>query len=296
MFLMQHISEIDQLSGYPSIDTEVLRTFVAIADQGGFTRAGELVNRTQSAVSMQMKRLEEDVLQRKLFERDGRQVRLTPEGQVLLGYARRILKLHSEVFNTLREPHMVGLVRIGTPDDYVMRFLPGILKRFSKAYPLIQIELHCESSTVLMQRRDLALTVISREPGKEIGELLRTERMVWAAAPCFCVEEHDAVPLAVSGADCVYTQWTQAALDATGRDYRLAYHSTNVAAILAVVSAGLAAMICMESLVTEDLRVLGSDEGFPALPSMNLHLLRNPQMTSPITECLAEYIVEGFRL
>ncbi len=293
---MQYISEIDQLSGYPSIDTEVLRTFVAIADQGGFTRAGALVNRTQSAVSMQMKRLEEDVLQRKLFERDGRQVRLTPEGQVLLGYARRILKLHSEVFNTLREPHMVGLVRIGTPDDYVMRFLPGILKRFSKAYPLIQIELHCESSTVLMQRRDLALTVISREPGKEIGELLRTERMVWAAAPCFCVEEHDAVPLAVSGADCVYTQWTQAALDATGRDYRLAYHSTNVAAILAVVSAGLAAMICMESLVTEDLRVLGSDEGFPPLPSMNLHLLRNPQMTSPITECLAEYIVEGFRL
>ncbi len=293
---MQYISEIDQLSGYPSIDTEVLRTFVAIADQGGFTRAGELVNRTQSAVSMQMKRLEEDVLQRKLFERDGRQVRLTPEGQVLLGYARRILKLHSEVFNTLREPHMVGLVRIGTPDDYVMRFLPGILKRFSKAYPLIQIELHCESSTVLMQRRDLALTVISREPGKEIGELLRTERMVWAAAPCFCVEEHDAVPLAVSGPDCMYTQWTQAALDAIGRDYRLAYHSTNVAAILAVVSAGLAAMICMESLVTEDLRVLGSDEVFPALPSMNLHLLRNPQMTSPITECLAEYIIEGFRL
>jgi DNA-binding transcriptional LysR family regulator len=92
---MQSISEIDQLSGYPSIDTDVLRTFVAIADHGGFTRAGELVNRTQSAVSMQMKRLEEDVLQRKLFERDGRQVRLTPEGQVLLGYARRILKLHS---------------------------------------------------------------------------------------------------------------------------------------------------------------------------------------------------------
>ena len=166
---MQYISEIDQLSAYPSIDTDVLRTFVAIADQGGFTRAGEQVNRTQSAVSMQMKRLEEDVLQRKLFERDGRQVRLTPEGQVLLGYARRILKLHSEVFNTLREPHMVGLVRIGTPDDYVMRFLPGILKQFSKAYPLIQIEMHCEASTVLMQRRDLALTVISREPGNDLG-------------------------------------------------------------------------------------------------------------------------------
>ncbi|MBA1296505.1 LysR family transcriptional regulator [Pseudomonas lurida] len=296
MFLMQHISEIDQLSGYPSIDTDVLRTFVAIADHGGFTRAGESVNRTQSAVSMQMKRLEEDVLQRKLFEREGRQVRLTPEGQVLLGYARRILKLHSEVFNTLREPHMVGLVRIGTPDDYVMRFLPGILKPFSKAYPLIQIEMHCESSAVLMQRRDLALTVVSREPGNELGELLRTERMVWAASPCFCADEHDALPLAVSGNDCVYTQWTRAALEAAGRDYRLAYHSTNVAAIQAVVNAGLAVMICMESLVTEELRVLGSDEGFPPLPSMNLHLLRNATMTSPITECLADYIREGFRL
>ena len=245
---------------------------------------------------MQMKRLEEDVLQRKLFERDGRQVRLTPEGQVLLGYARRILKLHSEVFNTLREPHMVGLVRIGTPDDYLMRFLPGILKQFSKAYPLIQIEMHCEASTVLMQRRDLALTVISREPGNDLGELLRTERMVWAASPCFCVEEHDALPLAVSGDECLYTHWARAALDAAGRDYRLAYHSSNGAAILAVVSAGLAAMVSMESLVTDDLRVLGSDEGFPPLPSMNLRLLRNPQMTSPITECLADYIVEGFKL
>lgn len=284
------------MSSYPSIDTEVLRTFVAIADQGGFTRAGEQVNRTQSAVSMQMKRLEEDVLQRKLFERDGRQVRLTPEGQVLLGYARRILKLHSEVFNTLREPHMVGLVRIGTPDDYVMRFLPGILKRFSKAYPLIQIEMHCESSVVLMQRRDLALTVISREPGYEIGELLRTERLVWAAAPCFCVNEHETLPLAISGVDSFCTQWTRGALDAAGLDYRLAYHSSNGAAIQAVVGAGLAVMASMESLVTEDLRILGSAEGLPPLPSMNLRLLRNTAMTSPITECLAEYILEGFKL
>jgi len=284
------------LSSYPSIDTEVLRTFVAIADQGGFTRAGEQVNRTQSAVSMQMKRLEEDVLQRKLFERDGRHVRLTPEGQVLLGYARRILKLHSEVFNTLREPHMVGLVRIGTPDDYVMRYLPGILKRFSKAYPLIQIEMHCESSPILMQRRDLALTVISREPGNEMGELLRNERMVWVAAPCFCLDDHSALPLAISGMDSFCTQWTRAALDAIGRDYRLAYHSSNGAAIQAVVGAGLAVTVSMESLVTEDLRVLGSEEGFPPLPSVNLRLLRNPGMTSPITECLAEYILEGFKL
>ncbi len=120
------------MANYPNIDTELLRSFVAIADHGGFTRAAAAVNRTQSAVSMQMKRLEEDVLQRPLFERNGRQVRFTAEGQILLGYARRILKLHGEVMTTLRQPHMVGAVRIGTPDDYVMRFLPGILSRFAK--------------------------------------------------------------------------------------------------------------------------------------------------------------------
>lgn len=156
--------------------------------------------------------------------------------------------------------------------------------------------MHCESSTVLMQRQDLALTVISREPGNDLGELLRTERMVWAAAPCSCTDEHDALPLAVSGDDCLYTQWACAALETTGRDYRLAYHSSNGAAIQAVVSAGLAAMVSMESLVTDDLRVLGSDDGFPPLPSMNLRLLRNPLMASPITDCLADYIVEGFKL
>ena len=179
---MQAIREIDALANYPSIDTELLRTFVAIADHGGFTKAGDAVNRTQSAVSMQMKRLEEDIVQRSLFRKDGRTLSLTAEGQVLLGYARRILKLHSEVFNTLREPHMVGVVKIGSPDDYVMRFLPGILSQFAQAYPLVQVEVHCEPSDMLLQRHDLDLTIVTRQPGNEIGQLLRREHLVWVEA------------------------------------------------------------------------------------------------------------------
>ena len=187
------------MANYPSIDAELLRSFVAIADHGGFTRAAEAVNRTQSAISMQMKRLEEDVLQRSVFERDGRQVKLTAEGQILLGYARRILKLHGEVLTTLREPHMVGSVRIGTPDDYVMRFLPGILSRFAQAYPLVQVEVHCEPSYQLLQRRDLDLSIVTREPGTEIGQLLRQERIVWAEAQGFCPHEQEPLPLAGVG-------------------------------------------------------------------------------------------------
>lgn len=284
------------MTSYPSIDTELLRTFVAIADYGGFTRAGEVVNRTQSAVSMQMKRLEEDLIQRPLFQKDGRTVSLTIEGQVLLGYARRILKLHGEVFNTLREPHMVGVVKIGSPDDYVMRFLPGILQRFAQAYPLVQIEVHCEPSRQLLQRQDLDLSIVTREPGTEIGQILRQERFVWMVAQGFYPHEQNPIPLAMFNTDCFCRTWACNALDTMQRDYRIAYTSASLAAISAVVTAGLAVTAQLESLLTPDLRIIGEAEQMPQLPLASIVLLRNPKNPSPITECLAEHIAEGFKL
>lgn len=284
------------MSSYPSIDTELLRTFVAIADHGGFTRAADAVNRTQSAVSMQMKRLEEDVLQRTVFERDGRQVRLTPEGQVLLGYARRILKLHGEVLNTLREPHMIGAVRIGTPDDYVMRFLPGILSRFAQSFPLVQVEVHCEPSYQLLQRQDLDLTIVTREPGKEIGQLLRQEHMVWAQAQGFDLHAQEQLPLAMFNGDCFCRNWACNALDTLGREYRLAYTSPSLSALMAVVSAGLAITAQLQSLIPPEMRIIGAAEGMPAMPSASIVLVRNSQRQTQVTETLAEHIIEGFRL
>ena len=281
---------------YPSIDSELLRTFVAIADHGGFTRAAEAVNRTQSAVSMQMKRLEGDVLQRPLFERDGRQVRLTAEGQVLLGYARRILKLQGELISTLREPHMVGAVRIGTPDDYVMRFLPGILSRFAQSHPLVQVEVHCEPSAQLLQRQDLDFSIVTRQPGSEIGQLLRQERFVWAEARGFSPHEQSPMPLAMFNSDCFCRAWACNALDAIGRPYRIAYTSPSLSAILAVVSAGLAVTAQLQSIITPDLRILGEAEGLPPLPATSIVLLRRPGSESPVTDAFAEHIVEGFRL
>jgi DNA-binding transcriptional LysR family regulator len=284
------------MANYPSIDTELLRTLTAIADHGGFTRAAEYLNRTQSAVSMQMKRLEEDVVQRQLFERDGRQVRLTAEGQVLLGYARRILSLHSEVLNTLREPHMVGVVRIGTPDDYVMRFLPGILSRFAQSHPLVQVEVHCESSAQLLQRQDLDLSIVTRMPGNEIGQLLRQERFVWAEAPGVNLHEQNPMPLAMFNSGCFCRAWACNALDTAQRGYRLAYTSPSLSAIIAVVSAGLAVTAQLRSLITPDLRILGESEGMPELPNCSIVLLRNPRSQSTVSEALAEHIVEGFRV
>ncbi|MCD5997088.1 LysR family transcriptional regulator [Pseudomonas sp. CDFA 602] len=283
------------MATYPSIDTELLRTFVAIADHGGFTRAGEVVNRTQSAVSMQMKRLEEDIVQRQLFQKEGRTLSMTAEGQVLLGYARRILKLHSEVFNTLREPHMIGVVKIGSPDDYVMRFLPGILSQFAQAYPLVQVEVHCEPSDVLLQRHDLDLTIVTRKPGTEIGQLLRQERLVWVEANGFAPHEQTPMPLAMFNSQCFCREWACNALDIREREYRIAYSSASMSAIMAVVGAGLAVTAQLQSLVTPDLRILGEAEDLPQLPTASVVLLRNPKNPSPITECMADYIAQGFK-
>ncbi|ARU88988.1 LysR substrate-binding domain-containing protein [Pseudomonas sp. M30-35] len=284
------------MANYPSIDSELLRTFVAIADYGGFTRAAEVVNRTQSAVSMQMKRLEDDVMQRPLFQRDGRQLSLTAEGQVLLGYARRILKLHGEVMTTLREPHMVGSVRIGTPDDYVMRFMPGILSRFAQAYPLVQVDLHCEPSFQLLQRHDLDLTIVTREPGTEIGQLLRQERIVWAEAVGFSPHEQTPLPLAMFNSECFCRSWACNALDSSEREYRMAYTSPSLSAIMAVVSAGLAITAQLQSLITPNMRIIGEHEGLPAMPMASIVLLRNNKSHSPVTETLAEHIIDGFKL
>jgi DNA-binding transcriptional LysR family regulator len=284
------------MANYPSIDSELLRTFVAIADHGGFTRAAEVINRTQSAVSMQMKRLEEDVVQRPLFLRDGRQFSLTAEGQLLLSYARRILKLHAEVMNSMREPHMVGTVRIGTPDDYVMRFMQGILVRFAQSYPLVQVELHCEPSFQLLQRQDLDLTIVTREPGTEIGQLLRQEHLVWAQARNSNLHELETLPLAMFNSQCFCRSWACNGLDALGRDYRIAYTSPSLSAIMAAVSAGLAITAQLQSLITPDLQIIGEAEGLPALPSASIVLLRNSNTQTQVTETLAEQIAEGFRL
>lgn len=197
---------------------------------------------------------------------------------------------------TLRQPHMVGAVRIGTPDDYVMRFLPGILARFAQAYPLVQVEVHCEPSSQLLQRRDLDLSIITREPGKEIGQLLRQEYVVWAAAPGFNLDDQRPLPLATFNTDCFCRAWVCNALDAREIDYRIAYSSPSLAAIMAIVGAGLALTAQLQSLIPADLRILGEADGLPALPQTSIVLLRNPQQRSPVSETLAEYIVEGFRL
>src|SRR3954452_5314139 len=156
------------------LDIEQLRTFVAIAETGSFTRAGDIVHKTQSAVSMQMKRLEERI-GRSVFERDGRDSRLTDDGERLLDYARRILRLNVECLSSFADAELAGRVRLGVPDDYADRYLPEILARFSRSNPKVEVTVVCDPTPMLadrIQTSDLDLAIITHVESRGPAEII----------------------------------------------------------------------------------------------------------------------------
>ena len=162
------------------IDVDQLRTFIAIAETGSFTKAAEVVNKTQSAVSMQMKRLEER-LERPIFARDGRASKLTEDGQRLLDYARRIVKLNVETLAAFSDAELSGRVRLGVPDDYADRYLPEIMARFSRAYPGVELTVICEPTVDLLERIDaneIDLAIVTNCESKRASETFRRERLL----------------------------------------------------------------------------------------------------------------------
>lgn len=279
------------------LSPELLRTFLAVAEAGSFTKAGEAVNRTQSAVSQQIRRLEEE-LGRPVFAREGRAVFLTCAGETLLPYARRILRAHEEAYAAMTRPELVGQVRLGAPDDYAAYFLPGILARFAASYPLVQVGVHCESSTSLMNnlaQNELDLVVATYAPGEEEGEIIGYEPVVWATSARHTAHEDRPLPLAVFQHGCSYRRLALKALGRVDLPYRIAYLSPSINGIQAAITAGIAvAPVNLHSL-PEGARILTEVDGFPPLPMASLTLHRNVGSRSEVVDALADRVVEGFR-
>ena len=280
-----------------NLETDLLRTLSAIADTGSFTAAARAVNRTQSAVSMQVKKLEESV-GHPLFTREGRTVTLTAEGEALLGYARRILKLHDQALARFRQPELSGVVRIGAPDDYVTVFLPRVLARFARAFPGVQVELRCEPSVSLrhhIEAGDLDLALVTCGALSAESAPVRNEPVVWATSTAYAVHMENPLPLAVFQSPCQVREATLRALDSVGRPYRLAYVSPSQAGLLAAVHAGLAVTTLGRSWLPPGLRLLTAREGFPDLPKLGITLERAPRHRSAAAEALADAILDAFR-
>src|SRR3954466_2264275 len=204
------------------LDVDKLRTFIAIAETGSLTRAADIVQKTQSAVSMQMKRLEER-LDRAIFARDGRASKLTEDGERLLDYARRIVKLNVETIAAFSD-ELTGRVRLGVPDDYADRYLPEIMARFSRAYPAIELTVLCEETVLLVERikaNDLDLAIITNCSGSMTAENFRQERLLWATSNRHSTHLEDGLPLALGRPTCGWRRASIECLESIGRPYRV---------------------------------------------------------------------------
>jgi len=281
----------------PGLDPDLLRSFVLIAEGASVTRAAQRVGRTQSAISMQMRRLEE-LLGRPLLVRGPRGFAVTPHGAWLLERARPWLSMHDEMLANFRAPEVAGPVRLGTPDDYVMTWLPEILARFAESYPAVEIEVVCAPSSELLERLerdDLDLTLYSG--GNDLrgrkGLPLWRGPLRWVGSATHAVQRQMPLRLSLAGQDCVWRHAATAALDAAGVPWRMAYSSNSQLGTHAVVAAGLAVTVGLTGPLSPGLRVLDASDGLPALPEFEIALSQSSG--TPAATALERHIIGSFR-
>ncbi len=283
----------------PSSDLQLdwLRAFVAVVDAGSLSAAAPVLHRSQSAVSMQLKKLE-DAVGRQVLLRGPRLLELTPTGTELLGYARRLLEVHGETLNALHGPQLSGRVRLGVPDDYAARYLTPVLRSFASRHTGVEIELNCEQSTVLIpkvQRGELDLALVSRDKPQR-GALLFHEPLVWVGAAQYEVWRRDPLPVAVYEPGSLARRAALAALAAQKRAYRVVYNSSSLAGQLAAVYSGLAVAVLTRCSAPPDLLVLQEKHGLPTLGAMDVAVLRSKaSRQSPVVDAMYAQMLQTLR-
>ncbi|MGV8936953.1 MAG: LysR family transcriptional regulator [Allorhizobium sp.] len=280
----------------PLLDNDLLRTFIAIAETGSFSAAAETVLRTPSAVSMQIKKLEEQ-LGAVLFLRDARSVRMTGEGAVLLTYARRMIALSNEAMARFKMPDLNGIVRLGAPDDIGGLMLPGILKLLSEAYPSLAIDVTIEGSAALRRsveegRLDLTLFNFLDGIAADSSQRVMTEKLVWVGKKCGTAHMKTPLPVSVWNDGCIWRKRALEALAVSEREFRIAYFCGHHMGQLAAIRADIAIAPLARFLVADDMVILGEREGLPDLGSYDIGLLVRDGADAPVA-AVGNYLREA---
>jgi DNA-binding transcriptional LysR family regulator len=275
-------------------DLELLRSFVSVVDAGGFTRAGERVHRTQSTVSQQIKRLEEDVGQ-PLLIRSGKDVTPTEAGERLLSYARRLLALAEEARDVVSRPGNEGAIRLGVPEDFAAYRLAKLLAAFSRSHPDLRLDVRADQSANLkrdLERGELDLALFKRAAGEKGGIATWPERVHWVTSKTHPRDTRTgSVPLIGFPTGCLYRAGAIHALESAGRTWHMAYTSSNLSGIQAAVAAGMGLSILSEMAIQSDHRVLTAKDGFAPIERTEVALVASPD-TSPATLRLADRLAE----
>ncbi len=275
-----------------NLSLDSLRTLVVAQDLGGFGRASERLGRTPSAISLQMKRLQEEVGVA-LFRKQGRKTLLTEQGEIALRYARRVLDLNDEMIDTLRGSSLSGGIRIGFGQDFVATILPLVLARFSALYPLVKLEVTVDLGQVLMQEidtgdLDLALTLGGSQ--KRTAHVLSELPLHWIASPSFKDRAQQPLPMALFKPPCGCQTPGLEALESAGRPWRVAMTSPSLTGLWAAVGAGLGLTTRAELGLPTNVQTI--DLGLPPLGNIPIVLLRRRNLRAPNAMRFAEITEE----
>lgn len=272
-----------------NIDTVTLKCFLAIADTGSFTQAAQRVGRTQSAVSQQIAKLE-NCLGAALIER-GKTVHLTNEGEIFLGYARRIFALHSELIDRFKEPELTGEVRFGLPESFASVFLSEILVHFAQIHPRIMLIVDCDLTLNLYERFkqkefDLVLLKMSRPEDFPNGVEVWSEKLEWIGDKNLVntmLQKEEPIPLVLSPAPCVYRASAIGALEKAGLKWRQVFSSPSYAGTNAAVKAGLGISVLPKTMIPPELNAIDGTK-LPTLSDSHISLLKqNPNNPAVLT-------------
>lgn len=261
-----------------NLDSDALAAFLAVAESGSFTAAAERVGRTQAAVSMAIAKWEER-LGLKLFDRSHRRVSLTPTGQRLLVYARKIRAIEDEALAMLLEGRNESRVRLGMPDDYLTLFGSALMERFVPHFPNVNLDLRYDFSHRLEQMietRDLDVAIVTQSGIDDKGEIIREERQVWCCAPNRTPESSSCLHLALFPDGCRARPHILSALDNAGLAWRVVYSSSDIAGISLAVASGNILTVLPESAVPKGWRLLDETDGLPPLPGLRLAMILQP--------------------
>ncbi|MCY1425108.1 HTH-type transcriptional regulator ArgP [compost metagenome] len=274
-----------------------LRTFVAVVDTGSMTAAARQVSRSQSAVSMQLKKLE-DSIGRPLLNREPRQLSLTPAGFDLLGHARKLLASHSTLVLAMHGGALSGRVTFGVPDDYAVPYLVPVLSHFAARFSEVEVTLVCEESTALLakvDRGEIDLALVTRDAPSR-GELLFREALVWGAAEQHETWKRSPLPIAVHELGGRLRTEILAALDAQHREYRVVYNSPNVGGQIAAAQSGMAVAVLTRCSLPSGLKMLDARQGLPELPVVEVVLMRSrDSKASRAVDAMNDEVIRGLR-
>ncbi|EMM0380996.1 transcriptional regulator LrhA [Pluralibacter gergoviae] len=275
-----------------NLDLDLLRTFVAVADLNTFAAAAAAVCRTQSAVSQQMQRLEQ-LVEKELFARHGRNKLLTEHGIQLLGYARKILRFNDEACSSLMFSTLQGMLTIGSSDESADTILPFLLNRISAVYPKLALDVrvkrHAEMSEMLKANEvDLALT--THRLDNFVSITLRTSPTLWYCAADYILPPGEALPLVLLDEPSPFRDMIVGTLNAANIPWRVTYIASTLSAVRAAVKAGLGITARPVEMMSPELRVLGSKEGLPPLPDTEYLLSRNEQSTNDLVQSIFQSV------